>query len=121
MLAKTTASGMTRTPHSPWPGIGIAPQAFRLRDEPVPRGSEVRLHLRGKRVPVDLSGGRRWQRRQAAEQAIRLAVEPGGEIHLVRIASIAAIAVDERPEPVILDRLAVRALQLAEEGVGVGV
>jgi hypothetical protein len=44
-----------------------------------------------------------------------------GEVNGVRVAPIAAVAVDERPKKVILNRLAVRPAQLADESAGLAV
>src|SRR5205085_8669305 len=45
------------------------------------------------------ASGRRRRRRQRAEQAVRLVVEAGGEVHRVGVAATAAVADLQRPQP----------------------
>ena len=67
------------------------------------------------------ASGRRRHRRQRAEQAVRLVVEAGGEVHRVGVAAAAAVADLQRPQPVDLDGLAVGVVQVAQGGAGRGV
>src|SRR5713226_7854367 len=56
-----------------------------------------------------------WVRREAAEEAVGLIVWTGGEVDLVGVAAIAAVADPEGPQPVDDNRLPVGTAQLVEE------